>query len=294
MTPDDTSDHRSVVVDAHHHLWDPERGYGWLATPELEKIRRPFRPADLLAETTANGVDRTVLVEGDRGDPDEVPDYLATAAATPTIAGVVAWADVSAPDVAGTLASYLRLPGAEKLVGIRHQVQNEPDPDYLDRADVRRGIAEVGAAGLAFDLIVRHDQLPACVRVAEALPDVRFVLDHLGKPRIAAGADGLAEWRGPLTALAACPNATVKLSGMVTEADRARWTVGDLRPFVEHAVEAFWPGRCMFGSDWPVCTAVTSYRRVLSALREALPELPAHERDAVFGGTAIRTYRLEI
>ncbi len=294
MTADDTSDHRVPIVDAHHHLWDPDRGYGWLDAPELAAIRRPFTLADLTAETGANGVDRTVLVEGDRGNPDEVPDYLAAAAATATIAGVVAWADPAGPDLAGTLAGYRELPGAGKLVGIRYQVQGEHDPRYLDRADVRAGIAAVGAAGLAFDLVVRADQLPACVALARALPAVRLVLDHLGKPRIVAGADGLATWRGPLAELAASPNVTVKLSGMVTEASWTRWTVEDLRPFVAHAVEVFGPDRCMFGSDWPVCTAVTSYGRVLDALRQALPELSGAERDAVFGGTAIRTYRLEV
>ena len=294
MTDAHTSDHHAPVVDAHHHLWDPARGYGWLDAPPLAAIRRPFTTADLTAETSANGVDRTVLVEADRGNPDEVPDYLATAAATPTIAGVVAWADPTAPDVAGTLARYRELPGAGKLAGIRYQVQGEHDPHYLERVDVRQGIAAVGAAGLAFDLVVRADQITACAALARALPDVSFVLDHLGKPRIAAGADGLAEWRGPLAELAACPNVTVKLSGMVTEADWERWTVGDLRPFVEHAVASFGPERCMFGSDWPVCTAVTSYGRVLDALRQALPDLSGAERDAVFGGTAIRTYRLEV
>lgn len=294
MTADHTSDHHVPIVDAHHHLWDPDRGYPWLVAPELAAIRRPFTPADLTAETTAHGVDRTVLVEGDRGNPDEVPDHLAAAATTPVIAGVVAWADLTGPDVAGALAGYRELPGAGKLVGIRYQVQHERDPDYLDRADVRAGIAAVGAAGLAFDLVVRADQLRACAAVARALPDVRFVLDHLGKPRIAAGPDGLDEWRGPLTALAACPNVTIKLSGMVTEADWTHWTVEDLRPFVTHAVEVFGPDRCMYGSDWPVCTAVASYGRVLDALRQALPELSGAERDAVFGGTAIRTYRLEV
>jgi L-fuconolactonase len=294
VTADDTSDHRVPIVDAHHHLWDPDRGYAWLDAPELAAIRRPFTPADLTAETSAHGVDRTVLVEGGRCHPDEVPEHLAAAGATPTIAGVVAWADLTGPDLAGTVAGYRDLPGGGKLVGIRDQVQGQPDPGYLDRADVRAGIAAVGAAGLAFDLVVRADQLPACAALARALPDVRLVLDHLGKPRIAAGPDGLACWRGPLAELATCPNVTVKLSGMVTEADWTRWTVDDLRPFVAHAVEVFGPDRCAFGSDWPVCTAVTSYGRVLDALRQALPELTGAERDAVFGGTAIRTYRLEV
>jgi len=280
-----------VIVDAHHHLWQPERGYTWLDAPGLAPIRRPFTPADLLAEVAAAGVDRTILVEGGRCHPDEVPEFLGYAADTDVIAGVVAWADPTDPDLAVTLAGYRRMRGGDLLVGVRSQVQGEPDPDHLDRTDVRRGLAAVAAAGLVFDLVIRADQLPAAARAAEALPELRLVLDHLGKPRIDEGAAGLAAWRGPLQDLAACDNVAAKLSGLVTEAG-PQWTVDALRPFVTAAVDAFGPSRLMFGSDWPVCLLVAGYRDVLDALRHALPPLPASDLDAVLGGTATRVYHL--
>jgi L-fuconolactonase len=280
-----------VIVDAHHHLWRPERGYTWLDAPELARIRRPFTPADLRAEVGAAGVHRTILVEGGRCHPDEVPEFLGYAADTDVIAGVVAWADLTDPDLAATLAGYRRLRGGDLLVGVRSQVQGEPDPDYLDRPDVRRGLATVAAAGLVFDLVVRVDQVAAAARAARALPDLRFVLDHLGKPRVADGPAGHAAWREPFEALAACPNVTGKLSGLVTEAG-PQWTVDALRPFVTTAVHAFGASRLMFGSDWPVCLLVAGYRDVLDALRRALPPLPAADLDAIYGGTAQRTYGL--
>jgi L-fuconolactonase len=174
------------------------------------------------------------------------------------------------------------------LVGIRSQVQGEADPDYLDRPDVRRGLATVAAAGLAFDLVVRADQLPAAARAAAALPHLRLVLDHLGKPRIDQGATGLATWRGAFTELAGNANVTCKLSGMVTEAGPG-WTTRQLRPFVEVALAEFGGRRLMFGSDWPVCLLVTGYREVLAALDDLVP---ADQRAEIFGGTAIRTYGL--
>jgi L-fuconolactonase len=314
MTAGHTSDQSvgTLVVDAHHHLWDPDHGYTWLDAPEFASIRRPFSAGDLRAELSAHGVNITVLVEGGRCHPDEVPEHLAIAAATPEIAGVVAWADIAGPDVASAIAGYRQLPGADKLVGIRDQVQGRLEPDFLNRPEVRAGIAAVGAAGLAFDLVVRVDQLGSAAATAAALPEVRLVLDHLGKPRIAAGAEGLSEWCDAVAPLAACPNVTCKLSGMVTEAsvpagsrpagqrpdtDPAtgwtQWTVADLRPFTVTAVELFGTDRVMFGSDWPVCTTVASYGEVLAALREALPDLSDAETEAVFGGNAIRTYRLE-
>lgn len=282
-----------MIVDAHHHLWQPDRGYTWLDQPELTAIRRPFTPADLRAEITAAGVGRTILVEGGRCHADEAPEFLGYAADTEEIAGVVAWADVSDPDLPATLARYRRMRGGDLLVGVRSQVQGEPDADYLDRPDVRRGLAEVAAAGLAFDLVIRADQLPAAGRAAAALPDLRLVLDHLGKPRIEDGMAGMARWRRPFEDLAANPNVACKLSGMVTEAG-PQWTVEALVPFVAVAVRAFGASRLMFGSDWPVCLLAAGYRDVLDALRRALPPLPATDLDAILGGTATAFYHLAL
>ncbi|MEU7871940.1 amidohydrolase family protein [Dactylosporangium sp. NPDC049140] len=280
-----------MIVDAHHHLWQPDRGYRWLDEPGLERIRRPFSAGDLLAELAANSVDATVLVEGGRCHPDEAGDLLALAADTGPIVGVVGWIDIADDDVAGTVRRYRGLRGGDLLVGVRAQVQGEPDPDYLDRPDVRRGLAAVGAAGLVFDLVIRADQLPAAARAARAVDGLRFVLDHLGKPRIDEGDAGLHRWRDGFAALAANDNVTGKLSGLVTEAG-PHWTPDDLAPFVAVAVEVFGPERLMFGSDWPVCLLAADYPRVLDALAAALPPLSAEALGEIYAGTAIRTYGL--
>jgi L-fuconolactonase len=285
-----------LVIDAHHHVWRLARGYRWLDPPPLAPIRRDFDVADLRAEAGPAGVDRTVLVEAGRGSAAEVPEFLALAEETDLIAGVVGWVDLTAPDLAGTLAAHRAGPGGRWLVGSRSQVQGEADPDYLGRREVQAGLATVAAAGLAFDLVVRVDQLAGAAAAAAAVPECRLVLDHLGKPGIAAG--GHDRWRAELAPLAGRPNVTAKLSGLVTEADWTNWTADDLRPYVSSAVELFGPGRLMFGSDWPVCLLAAPYARVMAALAEALDglstELTATERAAVWGGTAARTYRLDL
>ncbi|MEU1687948.1 amidohydrolase family protein [Micromonospora sp. NPDC005707] len=281
-----------MIVDAHHHLWRIDDGYRWLDEPELAPIRRSFLPADLQPELSAAGVDRTILVEGGRCDTAEAAILLRYGSSTAAIGGVVAWADPADPALADTIARYRQLPGGELLVGVRPQLQDEADPEYLDRPQVRRGLRTIAEAGLAIDVVVRVDQLTAVARAARAVPELGFVLDHLGKPRIRHGAGGLAEWSGPIAELAALPNVSAKLSGLVTEADWKRWRVADLRPFVGAAVELFGPERLMFGSDWPVCRLAADYGAVMSAVAEALPPLSAEERAAVFGGTAARTYRL--
>jgi L-fuconolactonase len=276
-----------TVVDAHHHVWTAD--YAWLADPALTAIRRDYTVDDLRVHLRAAGVDRTVLVEGGRGDDEETTEFLALADAAPEIAGVVGWASLSDPALARTLAAHRDGPGGRWLVGVRDQVQAYPD-DHLDRPDVRAGMRAVAAAGLVNELVVRADQLPSVARALDALPDARFVLDHLGKPRVADGAAGLRAWRGPAAEVAARDNVVAKLSGLVAEADWATWTTADLRPFVETAMELFGPGRLMFGSDWPVCEVAATYEQVIAAVEEILGGRPAD----VFATTAIDTYRLEI
>ncbi|MFE7120732.1 amidohydrolase family protein [Streptomyces sp. NPDC057654] len=278
------------IVDAHHHVWDlAVRDQDWITGPRMAPLRRNFSPADLREEATAAGVTASVVVQTVTV-AEETPELLALAAADELIAGVVGWTDLTAPGVADALAALRELPGGEHLVSIRHQVQGETDPDWLLRPDVRRGLAAVAAAGLAYDLVVLDHQLPAARAAAAALPQLTFVLDHLGKPPIATGT--LRPWADAVRALAEQPNTVCKLSGMVTEADWAAWTVDGLRPYADTVLDAFGPDRLMFGSDWPVCRLAASYGEVLAAARELTDGLGPAERAAVFAGTAVRTYGL--
>lgn len=277
-----------MTVDAHHHVWDLSvRDQDWI--PEDSPLRRTFTVADLAPEARAAGVDRTVLVQTVTV-PEETPEFLALAAGHDLIAGVVGWVDLTRPDIADELARLRDVPGGDHLKGIRHQVQGEPDPEWLLRPDVRRGLAAVAAAGLVYDLVVLPRQLPACARAAAALPELTFVLDHLGKPPIASGA--LDPWSADLGALAALPNTVAKLSGLVTEADPAAWKADDLRPYTLTALDAFGPHRLMFGSDWPVCTLAATYAEVTDSAWELLGGLGEQEREEVFAGTATRVYGL--
>lgn len=274
-----------TVVDAHHHVWDlAVRDQDWI--PGDSPLRRTFAIEDLAAEARAAGVDRTVLVQTVTV-PEETPEFLALAARHDLIAGVVGWTDLTRPDVADELARLRELPGGSFLKGIRHQVQGEPDPRWLLRPDVLRGLAAVAEAGLVHDLVVLPPQLPACIEAAESLPHLTFVLDHLGKPPIASGA--LEPWASDLRALAALPNTVCKLSGMVTQADPAHWTVDDLRPYADTVLDAFGPDRVMYGSDWPVCTLAASYAEVLHIAGELTSAL---DHAQIFERTATRVYGL--
>ncbi|MER6123571.1 amidohydrolase family protein [Streptomyces sp. NPDC001795] len=279
-----------MTVDAHHHVWDlAVRDQDWITGPALQPIRRNFTIEDLEREARPVGVDRTVLVQTITV-AEETPEFLALAEEHDLIAGVVGWTDLTSPGVADTLARLRELPGGSHLRGIRHQVQGEPDPEWLLRPDVRHGLAAVAEAGLVYDLVVLAHQLPACVKAAASLPELTFVLDHVGKPPIASGA--LEPWATAVRALAALPNTVCKLSGMVTEADWKTWSLADLRPYAETVLDAFGPDRLMFGSDWPVCTLVATYAEVAYTAGGLTLGLGDDERMQIFEGTATRVYRL--
>jgi L-fuconolactonase len=255
-------------------------------------IRRRFDPEDLRPLLASSGVDRTVLVQT-VSSVEETREFLATAATADFIAGVVGWVDLMDPGIGQKLVQLREGPGGSFLVAIRHQVHDEPDPSWLLRPAVQRGIRAVGDAGLVYELLVRTRELPAALETVRWLPDVHFVIDHLAKPQIVAGPRDAA-WEHAMAPFADCPNVSVKLSGMVTEASWSDWTPDDLRPYIQHAVEWFGPDRCLFGSDWPVCLLAATYDRVIDALKDVLHEMERADREAVFGGNAIRVYGLAV
>ena len=276
-------------VDAHHHSWDlTVREQSWMAGPAFDPIRRNFSIDDLAPLAAEADVTATVLVQT-VGAPEETPEFLSVADGNDLVAGVVGWVDLTAADVADALAGLKSRPDGEWLKGIRHQVHDEEDPRWLCRDDVRAGLKAVAEAGLVYDLLTKAPHLPAAVETAAALPELSFVVDHISKPVI--GAD-LEPWATGLRSLAALPNVSCKLSGMVTEASWTDWTVADLQPYVDVVLDAFGPDRVMFGSDWPVCLLAASYAEVVQAAEDLTAGLGSAERDAVFGDTARRVYHL--
>jgi L-fuconolactonase len=272
------------IVDAHQHVWDlATRDQPWLRRPGNEPLLRTFSEADLRPQAMAAGVNATVVVQTVT-EPAETPELLALAAASDLVAGVVGWVDLQADNVADALAALRERTDGGFLRGIRHPVLIEDDPRWLVRHAVLRGLAAVGDAGLCYDLVLAPEVLPAAVAAARACPGVMFVLDHLGNPRFdpALGPAPDPDWDRNVRQLAALPNAVCKLSGMLA----------GLRPCYETVLEAFGPGRLMFGSDWPVCTLSASYASVLAAALDLSAELGPGERAAIFGGTARRIYQL--
>ena len=283
---------QTPVIDAHHHFWWPgKHDYYWMAGPELDSIRRAFGPSDLRPLLLARGVDCSVLVQT-VPSVVETREFMAIAYRTRFVAGVVGWVDLSDPAVGDTLAELQAQPDGKTLVGIRHMVHDEKDPDWLLRPDVQRGLAAVRDAGLAYDLLVRPRELQAALATARAFPDMRLVIDHIAKPPIASGQ--LEPWSSLMEPFRELTHVSCKLSGMITEANWTAWTADDLRPYVTRAFDLFGVDRVMYGSDWPVCLLAGSYGAVKQALEDSLPPLSPGDWAKVFGGNAVRFYQLDV
>lgn len=279
-----------MIIDGHHHVWDPGiRRHAWL--DGFPALNRRFGLSDFEQASAPEGITGSVLVQV-LASAAETEEFLALAAGSDLVNGVVGWADLTSPAVSGEIARLRALPGGNRLVGVRHLVQDEPDPEWLRRPDVRRGLRAVGAADLAYDLLIRPGQLPAALAVTGDLADVRFVLDHGAKPAIASGCRE--PWASLISGLAARPNVSCKVSGLVTEAGPG-WRPAQIVPYIDHLLDCFGPSRLIFGSDWPVCTLAASYAEVTAVARDALrARLGPAELDAVFAGNAVTAYRLEI
>ena len=274
-------------IDAHHHLWRYSAAeYGWI-DDAMQTLRRDFLPADLQVERKAAGVDATVAVQA-RQMMEETRWLLDLAHQNPFIAGVVGWAPIASVEFPQVLEE---LRADSKLKGLRHVLQDEPDDEYALRGDFQRGIQALAGTGLVYDILIYARHLPIAAKLVDRNPNQVFVLDHLAKPKIAT--HELSPWREELRELARRPNVMCKVSGMATEADWQNWSLRDLEPYLDAALECFGSQRLLAGSDWPVCTVATSYQRWWQTLREWAASFSISEQQSIFGENAARVYRLE-
>ena len=279
------------IVDAHVHLYDPGViRYGWMQgrplldrqrlLPQLDAARGPVQIEALV----------WVEVGADAGLYLQEASFVdGLAARDPRIKAMVA----HAPLERGAAVT----PDLEKLAahgltrGIRRLLQDEPDDAFCLRPGFVEGVRLLARFDLSFDICVYHRQLASAVELPRRCPDVRFVLDHMGKPGIR---DGLMEpWRTHVEELALLPNVWCKLSGLITEADHQNWTREQLRPYLDHVIERFGFERVMFGSDWPVAEQTHRYPEWVEVVEQALAGVSEEERRALFRDNAIAFYRLD-
>jgi L-fuconolactonase len=273
-------------IDAHHHLWRYlPPGPAWMGDG-MEVLRRDFLIDHLRIATAEAGITGTIVVETERTVAET--EWLSrVAASSDLICGVVGWAPLAMP---GAISELERIASLPKMKAVRHPIQDEPDDQFVLREDFNRGIAQLKQFDLKYDILIFEKHLPQTVRFVDRHPEQIFILDHVAKPRIREGL--LAQWRDNIRGLALRPNVYCKISGMVTEADWHTWSNEELSPYLDTVLEAFTPKRLMFGSDWPVVTLASSYRRWFDTVRTAIVQLSPTERDWILSRTAREAYGL--
>ena len=276
---------RGRLTDSHVHLWDPTRfRMPWLdGEPTLNK---PFGVAEFAVASAGLDVESIVYVQ-----VDAMPAYglleARWAAAQPRVGAVVAFAPMEDGDVVRTYLDELVKIGP-RIKGVRRLIQSETDPAFIPT--LNRGLQILPGYGLSFDICIRHHQLADTVRLVRGCPETDFILDHVAKPDIRSGL--LDPWRQHMAELASMPNVVCKISGMVTEADHANWTMGDLEPYVAHALAVFGEDRVLFGGDWPVATLASSYKRWVESLERLTQHLSPEAKEKLWRTNAKRIYRI--
>ena len=273
-------------IDSHQHFWNYSAAeYPWIG-PGMERLARDYLPEDLAPLLAAEGIHGSVAVQA-RQSVAESHWLLKLAQAHPLVKGVVGWVDLRSERVGDDLHALAANP---RFVGVRHVVQDEPDPRFVLGSDFGRGLRELHQHGLTYDLLLYPNQLPAAIELVGLVPEQPFVVDHLAKPRIVAGE--IEGWERDLRAIARHDNVCCKVSGMVTEAARRGWKPDDFPPYLDVVLEAFGPARLMVGSDWPVCLLAGEYADVAAIPRDYFGRLSADEQAQIHGGTATRFYGL--
>jgi L-fuconolactonase len=278
------------IVDTHLHLWDPQRlRYPWLDNVPL--LNKPYLLADFRRARGSLQVEKMVFLQCECDFSqflDEADWVTGLAAQDPRIEGIVPWAPLENGDA--VRADLERLAANPLIKGIRRIIQFEPDMEFCLRPDFVKGVQALPDFNLSFDICISHIHMANTIKMVRQCPKVRFILDHIGKPDIK---NQIFEpWRRDIKALSEFPNVWCKVSGLVTEADRERWTKEDLKPYLDHVIDCFGFDRIVYGGDWPVAVQATEYPRWVETLQWAVSGCSNTELSRLFRANAIAFYNL--
>lgn len=276
-------------VDSHFHVWDLTKfQYPWPTATEAA-IYRNFSPDDLQQNLANTPIRHAVFVQCLNGTPEEAKWVISQAESHPFIKGVVAGIDLTSPQLPEVLDEMQKFP---LFKGVRHILDLE-QPDWMTREDVHTGLKVLEDRGIPFDLLLRPPLLKYIPGIVSKFPRLKFVVDHIAKPYIKdKKIDG---WKEEIAAIAKYPNVYCKLSGLVTEADWESWKNEDFQPYIDHVLGCFGVDRCMFGSDWPVCTlAKADYKRVFDLLQHLVSSMTVEDKKKIFRENAAKFYKLDL
>ncbi|MBT2757790.1 amidohydrolase family protein [Mesobacillus foraminis] len=276
-------------IDSHQHFWNLKQvAYPWLDT-SFGSICRSIEPGELEPHLESCGIDKTVIVQSMNSYEDTVY-MLKTAETYEWVGGVVGWVPLNIPEMASEkLQEFSKNP---YFKGVRHLIHEEKNPDWIIQEHVIDGLKVLASFGMTFDLVaVFPNHLKHVPHLSERVPDLKMVIDHLGKPPIKE--QNMGEWAKQIAEASENPNVYAKISGLNTAADWDSWSSKDIKPYIDFAMEKFGANRLMFGSDWPVANLAGNYMKVWEETNKAIESYPKGEIEAILGGTAAAFYRIE-
>ena len=281
--------HPREMIDSHVHFWDPQNlDYPWLAT--VSALRRAYLPQEYANDSAGANVSKMIFVEcgcNPKQTIEEVQWVSKLALSEQRLRGIVAGAALERGlDVDDELAALAQFP---LVKGVRRNFEDE-DVDFCLRPDFITGARAVARFNFSLDVCVRHIQLPSVIQLVRACPEVRFVLDHCGKPDICHQL--FDPWREHIVSLSKLPNVSCKISGLLTEARRKQWQPDDFKPYILHVLESFGADRVMVGGDWPVINLGGKYPEWCEVLQHCLDAVDAQTLVKLYQTNAEKFYRL--
>lgn len=276
-----------MIIDSHQHFWnyDPV-AHSWIGD-DMSVLKRNFLPEDLWKVYQENEVDGCIAVQADQSEA-ETDFLLQLAAQNDFIKGVVGWVDLRSVELEERLMHYADFP---KLKGFRHVVQSEPDPNFMLKKDFQRGLDQLHRYNFTYDILIFPTQLAAALETVKTFPNQNFVIDHIAKPYIKAGK--IDEWASFMQQIAAYPNVTCKVSGMLTEADWGNWESQDFTPYLNIVFQAFGTQRILYGSDWPVCLVAGTYTQVKGLVSNYISKYSEAEQADIWANNTKHFYGID-
>ena len=276
---------KMIKIDSHQHFWEINKfNYSWM--DQKSPLRKDFVPNDLEKLIKENQIDKTIIVQA-VPSTEETYWLLEMAENYDFIAGVVGWVDLTDPKIEKTLNI---LQENQFFKGVRHLWETDEDPEWIINSGAIRGLKVIAERNLTFDFLARPNNLIYIPKIMNLVPNLRAVLDHIGKPEIAE--KKIQPWLNDIRKISSIDNVFCKLSGMITEANQKNWRVEDLKPYVHHVLSLFGADRIMFGSDWPVCTLAGQYKDVKNSFDEILKDLDPTSTNKIFGENASKFYKI--
>ena len=276
------------MIDSHQHFWTYQENRDAWITEDMAKIRKNFYPNDSHELFANNDIGGCIAVQADSSE-DETLFLISLAEQSEFIKGVVGWVDLQAKNIESRLTYFSQF---EQIVGFRHVVQSETDPDFLARPDFLRGVQLLESFDFTYDLLIYPNQLNAGIEFCKKNSNQSIVLDHLAKPPIKSG--DISEWEKYIKKFKELENVSAKISGLITEAEWFNWNEKDILDIIEISLDVFGSDRLMFGTDYPVVLVAEELSSWVSTFKKSIAKLSSDEIKKITIDNCVQFYKIEL